>query len=469
MFRWRGSEYGALAKLGLPVLVTQLGIITVSFADTMMVGAYGTKELGAAAFVNNLFLVPIVALIGFGNGMTPVLGALYGKGRLRDTGEGLRAGLALNLGMAVAFTLLMGAIYFLLPYFGQPAELMPLIKPYYLVILSSVVFNTVFTCCQNASNGMTDTAMPMWIMIGGNALNIAGNYVLIFGKMGFPELGLMGAGVSTAVARVLMAAAILLGLGMRRRYGELRAGFRRSPGKGIFAKVWATSYPIMILNGVECLLWAFGAVVCGWFGTHQLASYQIANIVGQYGFMIYISVGVAVTVRVANFTGVRDTGGILRSSRAGMHMMLVLAALASLAFVFFGRQLFGIFTKDESVVAAALPLVAPLILYQFFDALQVNYGGALRGTGYVKPLIAVALVSYIAVGASSLLVMGKGFGMGNVGVYYSFSLTLLCAAVMLICYFRRAVVKIGEKEKQGKGKPEGKLKQGEKDLRQFKI
>lgn len=433
------KEYKALARLGLPVLITQLGIITVSFADTMMVGAYGTNELGAAAFVNNLFLVPIVALIGFSNGMTPIVGALFGKKLMVRAGTALRAGLIFNIIAALAFTLIMTGIYFLIPFFHQPPELLPLIKPYFLVILSSVVFNTVFTCCQNASNGMTDTAMPMWIMISGNALNILGNYLLIFGNWGFPELGLLGAGISTAVARLLMALAIIVGLMVRKRYADILKGLRIRPDKETYRLVWKTSYPIMILNGMECTLWAFGAVVCGWFGTPQIASYQIANIIGQFGFMIYISVGVAVSVRVANFTGTRDTAAVNVSSRAGLHLMLILATLASLIFIFWGRQLFGIFTRDMAVIEAGLPLILPLILYQYFDAVQVNYGCALRGTGMVKPLIKVAVISYIVVGAGSLLLLAKGFNLGNVGVYFSFSITLLSAAIMLFHYFRVAV------------------------------
>lgn len=443
MLRKFGTEYRAIAKLGFPVLITQMGIIAVSFADTMMVGAYGTNELGAASFVNNLFLVPLVALIGFSSGMTPIVGALFGKDCLRDAGTSFRAGIILNIAMALLFTAAMGALYFVLPKFGQPEELLPLVKPYYLVILSSLVFNAIFTCCQNSANGMQDTVMPMWIMIGGNILNILGNYLLIFGKFGFPELGLLGAGISTAGARFLMAAAILGGLGWRRRYSRLRQGVHVRPEKTTYWNAFKISYPIMILNGVECCLWALGAVVCGWFGTPQLASYQIANTVGQFGFMIYISVGVAVTVRVANFTGTKNIGAMLTSSRAGLHLMLVLATLASLFFLISGSRLFSFITADNAVVEAGLPLIFPLILYQYFDAVQVNYGGALRGTGHVKPLMIVAVVSYILFGAGSLFLFALGFDLGNIGVYYSFSVTLLCAAVMLFYYFRRALRIIG--------------------------
>lgn len=436
------QEYRALARLGFPVLITQMGIITVSFADTMMVGSYGTLELGAASFVNNLFLVPIVALIGFANGMTPVIGALFGKGQMKEAGRSLKAGLLLNVGMGLIMTALMAAVFFLLPFFGQPAELMPLIRPYYLIILSTIVFSAVFNCCLNASNGLTDTAMPMWIMVSGNLLNIGGNYLLIFGKFGCPELGLTGAGISTATSRLLMAVAICVGFRLRRRFRELRPGMDGRPSGEDFFLVWKTSYPIMIQNGMECCLWALGAVVCGWFGTHQLASYQIANIVGQFGFMIYLSAGVAVSVRVANFTGTRSVEGVRTTARAGLHLMLVMATAASLLFIFAGRELFGLFSSDEAVIAAGLPLVAPLILYQYFDAMQLNFGSALRGTGYVKPLITVSTVSYLIVGCSALFLLAKVLGLGNVGVYYSFGVTLLCAAFMLLYYFRQAVRKL---------------------------
>ena len=437
------NEYRAIGKLGLPVLITQLGIIMVSFADTMMVGTYGTNELGAASFVNNLFLVPIVALIGFGNGMTPIVGALFGKDALSEAGTSLKAGMLLNIGMALFFSVSMGIIYFFLPYFNQPPELLPLIRPYYLVILSGVIFSGIFTCCQNSCNGMTDTAMPMWIMVSGNLLNILGNYMLIFGNFGCPELGLTGAGISTTTSRFLMAIAIVIGLKLRGRYASVRSGFGKTANNSTYLTVWKTSYPIMILNGVECLLWALGAIVCGWFGTPQIASYQIANIVGQFGFMIYISVGVAVSVRVANFTGLGNTAHIRLSSRAGLHLMLVLATLASLGFLFAGRHLFSLFSDDDAVIAAGLPLVAPLILYQYFDAVQVNYGSALRGTGFVKPLILVAAVSYLIVGCGALFLLAVAFDMGNTGVYYSFSCTLCCAAVMLFLFFRKAITKIG--------------------------
>ena len=148
------------------MLVTQLGIIVVSFADTMMVGAYGLDELASSAFVNSLFVIVVVMLIGFASGMTPLVGALYGWGEKREAGRMMAAGLQLNVVVALCFTAVMGGIYFLLGHFGQDEELLPLIRSYYLVILCSLVPVAVFNCVQQTANATTDTATPMWIILG---------------------------------------------------------------------------------------------------------------------------------------------------------------------------------------------------------------------------------------------------------------------------------------------------------------
>ena len=195
------SEYKTLVKLGVPVMVTQLGIIVVSFADTIMVGRCGTRELGAAAFVNSIFMVATVMQLGFANGLTPLIGALFSQGDTDRTRLMMRAGVISNLLLSSVFTLFLGGLYFFLDRLGQPAELMQLVRPYYLIMLSTLLPMALFNAFQQSSNGCTDTATPMWIIICTNVLNIFGNWLLIGGEAGFPRLGLAGAGISTMIAR----------------------------------------------------------------------------------------------------------------------------------------------------------------------------------------------------------------------------------------------------------------------------
>lgn len=221
MMRFLGyGEYKELVKLGMPVMVTQLGIIMVAFADTAMVGAYGVDQLAAAAFVNSMFMVPIVMQIGFASGITPLVGALFGIGDSLRAGRTLKAGLQVNAMLSIALTAVMGILYFFLDRFGQPEELMPLIRQYYLIILASLFPMAIFNCSQQTANAVNDTASPMWIILGANVLNIIGNYLLIYGHAGLPELGLNGAGLSTLAARWTTCIGILLVLSRRKRYAE---------------------------------------------------------------------------------------------------------------------------------------------------------------------------------------------------------------------------------------------------------
>lgn len=439
------EEYSSLFRLGLPVLVTQLGIITVSFADTMMVGAYGVDELAAAAFVNSLFVIPIVMLIGFASGLTPLIGALFGQKKNFEAGNTLRAGVQVNVAVTVAMTLIMGILYFFLDKFGQPDELMPLVRQYYIIILSTMIPMGVFNAFQQMSNGINDTRLPMWMILMSNVVNILGNWLLIFGHWGLPELGLAGAGISTMIARWLSMAGIVAIFLKSRKYAVYAKGYHDRGESGVMNRirkeVWVTSYPVMIQSGIECSLWTLGAVVSGWFGKIQLAAYQVVNTMGQLGFMTFISFGTAVSIRVANYMGVKDIRGARRITSAGLHLNLVLATFASAIFLFGGRWLIHLFSPDDDVIASALLLLTPLVIYQYMDAIQLTFCNAIRGTSDVKPLLWISLISYIIVGIPVLLWFAKGMDLGNVGVYYSFDVALLSAALLATTIFYHRSIK----------------------------
>lgn len=439
-----GATAKALVKLGLPVLVTQLGAIAVGFADTLMIGHYGTDELAAAAFVNNLFMVPIVMQITFAGGVTPLVGALFGRGDNFGVGRMLRLALRLNILVSLALVVIMACIYPFLDHMGQDPALMRLVKPYYLLVLGSMAVGGVFYACQQTANGVNDTMTPMWIILGANLMNIVGNWLLISGHYGFPELGLMGAGTSTLLARVAAALVIFLFVTRSRRFRPYREGFKSSqasaPGEAM--RLFNTSWPVMLQGGIECFLWAFGAVVCGWYGKYQLAAYQVVLTINQLGYMTYLSIGTAVAVRVANFAGVSDKQQMKMAATAGMFLNIILGIVASCIFIFLSKYVIGVFTSDSVVMAAAGLLIFPLVLYQFGDAMQITYCNALRGTSNVKPMAIISLICYILAGVPAMLLLADVAGLESRGVYFSFSVSVFLAAWLYLRSFRKTLAAI---------------------------
>lgn len=434
-------HYKATLRLGIPIAIGQIGVIVMGFADTMMVGRYSTDALAAASFVNNVFTFVTFLLMGYSYGLTPMISALYGRGRLDEAGATLKQALASNGLYGLLLCVAMGLLYFFLDHMGQPAEIMPLVRSYYLVILVSMIFVMAFNALRQFTDGTTDTAAGMWILLSGNALNIVGNALLIYGLGPFPELGLLGAGLSTLFSRVYMAVALALVVACRRRYAPYREGWRAARlNADAVRHVNAKSLPISLQMGMESGSFTFSAVMAGWIGAIPLAAYQVMVTIGTLGFLFYYSFGAGMSIRVATFVGTSDWGRVRLAARAGCHILCVMATLSSLTFLFAGAPLIRLFTDDPAVVATALTLIVPLILYQFGDAMQICYANALRGTSEVMSMMWIAFISYIVVNIPMGFILGFPCGLGIRGIFLAISLGLFTAAPLF--YFRfRAVMR----------------------------
>ena len=194
----------SIVSLGFPMIVGQLGIVIQSFADTMMVGQYGTMELSAAGFVNNMFNMVIFFMLGISYSTIPVVGALFGLRNYVGTARSLRESLLVNITLGFVIGLLLLLLYVNLDCLGQPEELLPLIRPYFLIHVASLPFLAAFNSMKQFSDALGRTRTPMWILLASNVLNVLLNYLLIYGKCGLPEMGLFGAGVATFIARAFL-------------------------------------------------------------------------------------------------------------------------------------------------------------------------------------------------------------------------------------------------------------------------
>lgn len=436
------ENYLAIIRLGIPILIGQLGTIVVGFADTIMVGRYSTEALASASFVNNLFFTANFACMGFTYGLTPLIGAMFSQGRKKAIGEILRNGVVLNLIFSLLITCVMFLFYINVDKMGQPDELLPLIRPYTLLFLAGLIPTSLFNVFAQWSYAIGNSRMPMWIILISNIANIIGNWLLIYGNLGFPEMGLNGAGISTLIARIICPIAIIAIFFGIKKYSEYSQGFFGSRiSYNNLKLLFLTSLPISLQLSLESGSFSFAAIVAGWLGAIELAAYQIIVIVGTLGFCIYYSMGSSVSVLVANAAGRNDKKGMRQVAFAGYHIMLTLATISSLIFIFFGRDLMTIFTDDAVVITTASTLIFPLVLYQLGDATQINFSNALRGTSNVMPMLWIALVSYVIVGIPTTYFLAISASLGIFGIILSFSIPLFLAGALFLYFFMKTTKK----------------------------
>lgn len=435
MYKVYKSHYKALIFLGLPIIIGQIGMIVLGFADTIMIGHHSTIELGAASFVNNMFALVIIFSTGFSYGLTPVIGNLFATRRYVEAGQALRSSLLLNFLVSLLLILVMTILYLNIERLGQPEELIPLIKPYYLVLLVSLVFVLIFNGFKQFTDGITDTKTAMWILLGGNVLNIIGNYILINGKLGFPELGLFGAGVSTLFSRILMVIVFVFIFLYNRRFSRYRVGFfRLGWSKHFFNRLNALGWPIAFQMGMEAASFSLSTVMVGWLGTIALASHQIMLTISQLTFMMIYGMGAAVAIRVSYFKGQEDILNVRRSAYAGFHLILTLGIVLSF-FIFLSRNYLGaLFTDSQEVSVMVSALVIPFLIYQFGDGLQINFANALRGVSDVKVAMWIAFVAYFLISLPVGYICGFVLNWGIIGIWMAFPFGLTVAG--LLFYFR---------------------------------
>ncbi|MDE7411686.1 MAG: MATE family efflux transporter [Paramuribaculum sp.] len=427
-----------ILRLGTPILIGQIGTIAVGFADTAMVGHYHTDALASASFVNNFFNLVILSAMGFSFGITPLVGALYPQNKLSGIGSLMRSALAANVMFGLLVIVLMTIAYCCIGYMNQPPELLPLIRSYFLIYLLGIIPVVIFNAFSQWAYAIGRTGMPMWIILSGNIVNILGNYLLIEGHLGCPELGLNGAGIATLIARSLCAIAIAGIFFLKKEYRVYRHGFTDAyVNRKSLGLVWRTSLPVAVQMAFEAGAFSFAGVVAGWFGTVELAAYQVIVILGTLGFCTYYCMGSATSIVVANANGLNDCAMMRRGAFAGFKVLLCMATLSSLLFIFAGQYLLMLFTSDQRVTAMALSVLVPLVLYQYADATQINFAGALRGSSHVMPMLWIAIVSYGIIGVPATYLMAVTFNGGIYGIVLSFSVSLLCAASLFLYTFMK--------------------------------
>ena len=433
-------HYKTLLSLGMPLVVGQVGTIVLGFADTLMVGHHSVTELAAASFVNTIMAIILVFALGYSYGLTPIIGRLYGQGNTEKNGAVVKHGLLAAATTSVILLAVLYLVYINIHRMGQPEELLPLMRPYMIVNMISLPFACWFNTFKQFFDGIGHTKTSMYIMIAGNILNIGGNYLLIYGPGPMPELGLLGAGISTMASRIIMffaAAAIFL---FAKKYKTYSSAMRNSRfSKELYRTIDKQSWPVALQMGMESSAFALTGVMAGWLGTTALATHQIMITISQLFFMVYYGITSAVSVRVSYYIGQNDVKQLRDVAAAGLHIVLLIGAIVVIPVLLLRNDMGYWFADSKEVAEMCAQVIILMVIYQFGDGMQMIYANALRGTGYVKPMMYIAFVSYFIISLPTSYFLGIYMNFGIVGIWTAFPICLTVAAVLYYYFFKKKV------------------------------
>ena len=451
-------------KVAFPVMLTQLGAAMVGLADSIMVGHYSTADLAAVSFSNAIFFTVMVFAMGALMGVTPLVGHVHGRlekfYNLQCTNHNLQLDdeiahkheqITSYLANGLVFTGLMSlaALALLVPCipyldaFGQEPEVIACARPYYILIVLSIVPFLLFCFFKQYLEGLGNTWVAMLITLGCNLLNILLNWVFIFGHWGFRPMGAEGAGWATLIARMLMPVCFLTAMAVKtdwRRYLSALRGWLVSRREVEY--LLTIGMPIGLQSFAEAFLFTASFVIIGWISKEALAAHHIANQMCDLTFMLAQGIGAATTIRVSHQMGKGDLHAVRMASTASIHLCLLMNTIGASIMFFFRYQIPYIFSDDPEVAQIASTLLIFGALFQYADGLQCIGAAMLRGIQDVRVPMRIALFAYIGVALPLGLYLTFPLGLGAKGMWAAFVIALAIPAVLFHIRFNRQYKKI---------------------------
>jgi MATE family multidrug resistance protein len=431
------SEIRKLATLSIPVAGTQLSTMLMGFVDTVMVGRVSVEAIAGASLANVWIWGTLMFAGGVIFGIDPIVAQAHGA---RD---GERSALALQRGLVLALLLSVPVIFlwmqterFLL-LAGQTPALARAAHAYTIVQAPSVPFFLAYSALRQYLQGRELMRPALWIILIANLFNGVFNWVLIFGNLGSPALGLVGAGVATALTRVVMLGGLVLWVRAFQLHRKAWVPWSRAAVdvRGIGAIV-AIGLPVAIQISLE--IWAFSgaALLAGLLGAAPLAAHTVALNMAAIAFMVPLGISQGTVTRVGNLLGARRPDDAQRAAWVALGMGGAVMTVSAVGFVAFRGLLPRIYTPDPTVIALCASILPIAAAFQIFDGVQVAACGVLRGMGRTRPAAVFNLVSYWMVGLPVGAWLALRAGWGLAGIWLGLCFGLASVATLLVLWVR---------------------------------
>lgn len=431
----------ATLVLGLPLIGSHLAQAALHVTDTVMLGWYGVTELAAVVLGATLFFSFFILGSGFAQAVMPMVAAALGSGDETQVRRDTRMGIWLSIAFGVAIYPVFWWSAPLLRALGQAPEVVPLGQDYMRIAGLGMAPALVVMALKSYLAALGRTQVVLWATLAGVVLNAALNWVLIFGNVGAPELGVQGAAIATVTTQgmtLVVIGAYAGWLPALRRFRLWRRFWR--PDIPALGRVFRLGLPIGLTGVAESWMFQGATLMMGWIGTRELAAHGIAMEAASLAFMVHLGLSNAVTIRVGHADGARDAAGVRMAAWVAIAMSAAFGVAIVTLFLTMPATIIGFFvdlSKPEgaAILTLGVTLLALAALFQLADAMQVMAVGLLRGLRDTRLPMILAVLSYWGVGIPTSYGLAFGLGQGPVGVWLGLVLGLSCAASSMMVRF----------------------------------
>ena len=446
------SEFRYNLKLAYPVILGMLGHTLVGFVDNVMVGQLGTAELAAVSLGNSFLFIAMSLGIGFSTAITPLVAEADGEKNIQKGKEAFTHGVVLCTILGIVLFVMILGLKPLMYRMGQPDEVIQLAMPYLNLVAFSLVPLIIFQAFKQFADGLSQTKYSMWATILANIINITLNYILIFGKFGFPELGIIGAAIGTLTSRIVMLVFMWVLLKSKDKFTPYFESFSfASIKKSILKKIINLGFPSALQMLFEVAIFTAAVWMSGALGKNPQAANQIALNLSSMTFMVAMGLGVVAMIRVGNQKGLQHYKNLKRIAVSIFLLTICIEIVFASIFLIFHNELPKLYLDEHdlinqidnfNVIAIASKLLLVAAVFQITDGIQVVVLGALRGMQDVKIPTIITFVAYWLIGFPISYFLGKDNVYGSVGIWLGLLAGLTASAIMLYIRFQYLTKKL---------------------------
>lgn len=439
-------------KLAAPVMLGMLGHTLVSLVDNIMVGQLGTAELAAVSLGNSFMFIAMSIGIGFSTAITPLVAEADAEKDFAKGKSAFKHGLFLCTVMGVVLFIVVFFAKPLMYSMKQPVEVVELAIPYLDLVAFSLIPLIGFQAFKQFSDGLSFTKYPMYANVIANLINILLNYILIFGKFGFPEMGIIGAAYGTLISRFIMVWYLWYILRTKKKSKDYVTNIKFFVlSKSMFKKIINLGIPSAMQMFFEVAIFTAAIWLSGILGKNPLAANQIALNMSSMAFMVASGLSVACMIRVANQKGFKNYTELRRIAFSFFFMGTLLAICFAIIFFVFNEQLPMLyldlddaenFADNTEVIAIASKLLIAAAIFQISDTVQILVLGALRGLQDVKVPTIITFISYWLIGFPICWILGKEEVYGSFGIWIGLIVGLTITSILLSFRFNYLTKKL---------------------------